>query len=112
MKRITLPQKAIAARAEQMLWESLPVEQKTLQRAMKLLEPKNLKLLGITAVGSMAALSLLGSLGRTGVYRAAVAKELKKQLEPVNRKLDELEAQNEELKRQNEELRVQLAAAK
>ena len=55
---------------------------------------------------------LLGSLGRTGVYRAAVAKELKKQLEPVNRKLDELEKQNEELKRQNEELRVQLAAAK
>ena len=112
MKKITTPKKAIAARAEQMLWESLPVEQKSLQRAMKLLEPKNLKLLGVAAVGSMAALSLLGGLSRTGVYRAAVAKELKKQLEPVNRKLDELEEQNEELKRQNEELRAQLAAAK
>ena len=102
---------ALAARAEQMLWDSLPVEQKTLQRVGKLLEPKNLKLLGLAAVGGTALFSLVGSVGRTGMIRGAVAKELKKQLEPVNRKLDELEKQNEELKRQNEELKSQLAAA-
>ena len=102
----------LTAQAEQMLWDSLPVEKKTLQRAVKLLEPKNLKLLGAAAVGGTALLSLVGSLGRMGAIRGAVAKELKKQLEPVNRKLDELEKQNEELKRQNEELRAELAAAR
>ena len=110
MKKIILPQNALATRAEQLLWESLPVEQKTVQRAIRLLEPKNLKRLGVLAVGGTALLSLLGSLGRTGATRAALAKELKKQLEPVNRKLDELEKQNEELRRQNEELKAQLAA--
>ena len=54
------------------------------------------------------ALSLAGSLARSRLYRAALAKELKKQLAPGNRKLDELEKQNEELKKQNEHLKKQL----
>ena len=103
-------QKALAARAEQLLWDKLPVEQKTLRRAAKLLEPKNLKRLGVLALGGGAVVSLLGSVGQMRMVRAAMARELKKQLEPINRKLDELEAQNEALTRQNEALRAELAA--
>jgi chaperonin cofactor prefoldin len=52
--------------------------------------------------------SLVGNWLHNRVYRAAVARELKKQLAPVNKKLDELEKQNEELKKQNEQLKKQL----
>ena len=52
-----------------------------------------------------AALSLGGTVLQTRLTRAAVRKELKRQLTPVNKKLEELEKQNEELRRQNEELR-------
>ena len=38
-------------------------------------------------------------------------RELKKQLEPINRKLDALEEQNEKLLRENEELKAQLAGS-
>lgn len=98
----------LAARAEQAILQQLPVEQKTLRRVSKLLEPKNLKRLGIAAVCGTATLSVLGSVSQMRMYRAAMARELKKQLAPVNKKLDELEAQNEELRRQNEQLQKKL----
>ena len=98
----------LAARAEQAIIQQLPVEQKTLRRVSKLLEPKNLKRLGIAAVCGTATLSVVGSVSRMRMYRAAMARELKKQLAPVNKKLDELEAQNDELRRQNEQLQKKL----
>ena len=101
--------KALTSRTEQAVLDLLPVDEKSLRRAAKLLEPKNLKRLGLAAVGGAALLSALGTAGRDRIYRAAVARELKKQLEPVNKKLDALEQQNEELRRQNEELQKQLA---
>ena len=103
------PGKALSARTEQAVLELLPVDQKTLRRAARLMEPKNLKRLGIAVFGGTALLSLLTSIGHDRVYRAAVARELKKQLEPVNRKLDVLEKQNEELLRENAELKERLA---
>ena len=112
MKKLTLipsPKKALASRTEQAVLELLPIDEKALRRAARLLEPKNVKRLGLAAAGGAVALSALGSLGRNHIYRTAVARELKKQLEPVNRKLDALEKQNEELRRQNEELQRQLA---
>ena len=66
------------------------------------------KRLGALLLGGVAAVSLAGKWLRSRAYRAAVAKELKKQLAPLNKKLDELEKQNEELKKQNEQLRKQL----
>ena len=100
--------KMLAARAEQALMEQLPVEQKTLRRVSRLLEPKNLKRLGIAAVCGTAVFSALGSISRMNATRMTMARELRKQLDPVNRKLDELQKQNEELRRQNEQLQKQL----
>ena len=82
-----------------------------LQRAAKYLEPRKLKRIAVIAVGGSAALSLLGSIGHDRIYRAAVAREMKKQLEPIRKQLDELTVQNENLIRQNELLREQLEKA-
>ena len=97
-----------AARAGEAILQQLPVEEKTLRRVGWLMEPKHLKQLGIAAVAGTAAFSVIGSMSRMSAYRMAVARELKKQLDPVNRKLNELEKQNEELKAQNEKLQEQL----
>lgn len=106
------PGKALSARTEQAVLELLPVDQKTLRRAARLMEPKNLKKVGLLAVGGTALVSLLASVGHDRVYRAAVSKELKKQLEPINRKLDALEQQNEQLLRENAELKERLMETK
>ena len=98
----------LAARAGEAILQQLPVEEKTLRRVTWLMEPKHLKLLGVTAAAGTAAFSVIGGMSRMSAYRMAMARELKKQLEPVNRKLNELEKQNEELKQQNEQLRKQL----
>ena len=97
-----------AARAGEAILQQLPVEEKTLRRVGWLMEPKHLKQLGFAAVAGTAAFSVIGSMSRMNAYRLAVARELKKQLDPVNRKLNELEKQNEELKAQNEKLQEQL----
>ena len=99
---------ALAVRAGKAVLEQLPVDQKKLKLAAALLEKKNLKRLGVVAVSGAAALSLCGSVIQARVTRAALRRELKRQLAPVNKKLDELEEQNKELRRQNEELRRQL----
>ena len=98
----------LAARAGEAILQQLPVEEKTLRRVTWLMEPKHLKFLGIAAVSGTAAFSALSSAGRMHAYRAAMARELRKQLDPVNKKLNELEKQNEELKQQNEKLQKQL----
>ena len=97
-----------AARAGEAILQQLPVEEKTLRRVGWLMEPKHLKQLCFAAVAGKAAFSVIGSMSRMSAYRLAVARELKKQLDPVNRKLNELERQNEELKAQNEKLQEQL----
>ncbi len=104
----TKPQSLLAARAEQAILQQLPVEEKTLRRVGKLMEPKNLKRLGIAVMCGSVTFSILGSMSQMRMYRASMARELKKQLAPVNKKLDELEAQNEELRRQNEQLQKKL----
>lgn len=105
------PKAVLAKRAEQAVLERIPVEPATLRKAVKYLDPKKMKLLAIAVAGGAALLSLLGTIGHDRIYRAAVARELKKQLAPVNERLDALQAQNEELKQQNEELKKQLTSA-
>ena len=95
--------KAIASRAEQAMIERLPVDQKTLRMIGKVLEPKNLKRIGIAAVGGSVLVSIVSSLGRDRINRAETARELRK------KKLDDLEAQNTVLWQQNEELKAQIA---
>ena len=98
----------LLAKAEQALLDRLPMNQKTMQRLGKLLEPKNLKRIALGAVCGTALISVVTSLGHDRMYQAAVGREMKKQLEPLRKKLDELEAQNVALWQQNEELKVQL----
>ena len=99
---------ALAAQATQALLNQLPVDAGKLKKAARLLEPRNLKRIAIAAVGGSALLSLVGSIGHDRIYLAAVARELKKQLEPIQKQLDELTEQNEVLIRQNEALQEQL----
>ncbi len=105
----TKKREALVAQAGQTLLQQLPVDVTKLQRAARYLEPKRLKRIAIVAVGGSAVLSLIGSIGHDRIYRAAVAREMKKQLEPIRKQLDELTAQNENLIRQNEMLREELA---
>ena len=99
---------ALAVRAGKAVLEQLPVDQKKLRLAAAVLEKVDLKRLGVVAVSGAAAISLAGSALQARMTRAALRRELKRQLAPVNKKLDELEEQNKELRRQNEELRRQL----
>ena len=94
----------ITSKAEQAVLSVLPVDQKTLQKTMKFLEPKNLKRIAFAVVGGSALVSIVTSIGHDRIYRAAVSHEVKKQLDPVMKKLNELEAQNIALYRQNKEL--------
>ena len=105
---IQTPENALAAKAEQALLDRLPVDQTTLQRVGKLLEPKNLKRLGIAVIGGSALISLVSTISHDSVYKAAVSKEMKKQIAPLEHKLDELKAQNAVLLQQNRELIAQL----
>ncbi len=98
----------LQARAGQALVQQLPIEQKTLNRISRLMKPRNLKILAAALLGGSLLLSLMNRVSEMRMYRAAMARELQKQLDPVNRKLEKLEEQNEELKRQNEELRRSL----
>ena len=98
----------LAARAEQAIIDSLPVDRRTLRIIGKVLEPQNLKRIGIAAVGGSVLISIVSALGRDRVNRAGTAAEMKKQLKPVQQKLNELEAQNAVLLQQNEELKLQL----
>ena len=110
-KALVVPKKAkkaIAVRAGKAVLEQLPVDQKKLKVAAALLERVDLKRLGVVAVSGAAAISLAGSALQARMTRTALRRELKRQLAPVNKKLDELEKQNAELQRQNDELRKQL----
>ena len=109
MKKTLLDNNKITARAEQAMQDRIPVDQRTLRIIGKTLEPKNLKRIGIAAVGGSLLISMISTLGRDRLNRAETARELKKQLMPLQKKLDDLEAQNAALWQQNEELKSQLA---
>ena len=100
--------KILMEQAEQSLLNSLPIDQKKLQLAKKYAQPKYLKIVVLAALGGSAAVTVLSNIGRNEIYRAAVAKEMKKQLAPLYKRLEELEAQNEILIHQNEELKAKL----
>ena len=108
-KQKSLAGRILAAKAEETLMQQLHVDQKTLQRVGKVLQPKNIKRAAIALVGGSAALSMLGSIGEARMIRRAVGRELKKQLEPVKKQLSTLEEQNKELKKQNDELRRKIS---
>ena len=74
---------------------------------MHLLRKVNVKKVGIAAGGAAVVLSAVTLTGRYTFYKGIVSGELKRQLAPVNKKLDELKAQNAELKAEVERLNAQ-----
>ncbi len=61
---------------------------------------KDLKKYALIAGGALLGLTAVNNAARTASYRFALSRELKKQLKPVNEKLDRLEKENAELKKQ------------
>lgn len=74
---------------------------------MRLLRKVDIKKVGIAAGGAAVVLSAVSLTGRYTFYKGIVSSELKRQLAPVNKKLDELKAQNAELKAEVERLSAQ-----
>ena len=64
----------------------------------------DLKKAGVIAGTGIAALTAAGIVSRRLIYRGAVARELRRQLAPLNKKLDELAMQNELLRDEVERL--------
>ena len=66
------------------------------------LDKKKLVRIGAAAGGAALVATVGAAVTRTQMLRIALARELKKQLAPIQQKLDELEKQNEELKKELE----------
>lgn len=77
------------------------------RNVMRLMRKVDIKKVGVVAGGAAAVLSVMSLTGRYTFYKGIVAGELKRQLTPVNKKLDELKAQNAELKAEVERLQAQ-----
>ncbi len=74
---------------------------------MRLVRRVDIKKLGLVAGGTAVVLSAISLTGRYTFYKGIVSGELKRQLTPVNKKLDELKAQNAELRAEVERLQAQ-----
>lgn len=74
---------------------------------MRLLRKVDIKKVGIAAGGAAVVLSAVSLTVRYTFYKGIVSGELKRQLAPVNKKLEELKAQNAELKAEVERLSAQ-----
>lgn len=79
---------------------------------MRLLRKVDIKKIGIAAGGAAVVLSAVSLTGRYTFYKGIVSGELKRQLAPVNKKLDELKAQNAELNAEVERLNAQCEGEK
>ena len=97
-------QKLMKTRTVKAFLRQLPFEEDTAGRLSWLLNPNNLKLVGLIILGVVGIVALVRNAWQKYTYRSALAGEMKKQLEPLYEKLETLEEQNEELKRQNDEL--------
>lgn len=74
---------------------------------MRLMRRVDIKKVGLAAGGAAVVLSAVSLTGRYTFYKGIVSGELRRQLTPVNKKLDELKAQNAELMAEVERLRAQ-----
>ena len=72
---------------------------------LRIVRSIDLKKAGIFAGGAAVIMSAVSLSGRYSFYKGIVAGELKRQLGPVNKKLDEVLEQNEELKAEIERLK-------
>ena len=75
------------------------------RRALQVLRGLDVKKVGLAVGGAVAVTALVNTAGRYQFYRRIVSGELKRQLSPVNKKLDALEQQNEALRAELTQLR-------
>ena len=108
MKKALTDNNIITARAKQAILNNLHFDQKTLRIIGKVLEPNNLKRIGIAAGGSVLN-SMVSTLGRERINRAETARKLSKQLMPLQKKVENPEVQNAALLQQNEDLKSRLS---
>ncbi len=87
-----------------------PLPGRELPKAAKLLRKLDMKKLGLIVGGTAAVLTVVSVAGRYGIYRGAVAAELKRQLAPLHRKIDQMQAENRMLRTELERLRKEEAA--
>ncbi len=78
---------------------------------LRIMRRVDIKKLGLVAGGTAVVLSAASLTGRYTFYKGIVSGELKRQLTPVNKKLDELKAQNAELRAEVERLQAQQTEA-
>lgn len=64
------------------------------------LTPGKLKALAIALVGAVVALNVVGNFLREQKLKLMFRRELKKQLRPLEEKIDDLEDENQQLRRQ------------
>ena len=81
--------------------EVAPLPGKKLPAAVNTLRKLDVKKVGLIAGGT----AVVSVAGRYGIYRGAVAAELKRQLAPLHRKLDQLQAENRMLRAELEQLK-------
>ncbi len=79
------------------------------RNVMHLMRKVDIKKVGLAAGGAAVVLSAVSLTGRYTFYKGIVSGELKRQLSPVNKKLDELKVQNAELRAEVERLQAQQA---
>ncbi len=82
-----------------------PLPGKELPAAVKVLRKLDIKKVGLIACGAFVATTAVTVVGRYGMYRGAVAAELRRQLTPLHRKLDQMQAENRQLRAEIEHLR-------
>ena len=108
MKKLTKRSTAVEAQPEEISpLELLQPGKLNKRNIMHLMRKVDVKKVGIAAGGAAAVLSVMSLTGRYTFYKGIVSGELKRQLAPVNKKLDELKAQNAELKAEVERLSAQ-----
>ncbi len=77
------------------------------RNVLRLMRKVDIKKVGLAAGGAAVVLSAVSLTGRYTFYKGIVSGELRRQLTPVNKKLDELKAQNAELRAEVERLQAQ-----
>jgi len=69
------------------------LEKKLAHQALQALDTRKLRKLGILGLGVVGITAAVNAVGQYTFYRTVVARELKRQLNPMRKKLDEIEAE-------------------
>lgn len=92
------------ALVQQELMDQLPVDRKLLRRMERAMASEKLRRRVLIGAGVCAGAVAVHTVMKRVCFRCAVAREVSRQMEPVNQRLEALEDQNRVLREQNEAL--------